>query len=573
MSFSFLSVCSGIEAASVAFAPLGWSAVGFAEIEAFPSAVLARHYGSNMPGEPITGNGVPNFGDFTKIALLPPIVDVLCGGTPCQSFSVAGKRMSLSDARGNLTLAFVVLAHELAESHGLRNALWENVPGALSTKDNAFGCFLGAFVGGDGPVEPVTKPAKGKSNKFWRWRDAGTELDDDGNTVEVEEGHYTRWPSLGMVAGPLGRAAWRVFDAQYFGLAQRRARLFVVYDPGNGADPAAVLFEQQGMYRDSPPSREAGQRVAGTLSARTEGGGGLGTDFDLSRGLTAARMVAFGEYEVDGTASTLKQRDYKDATYLIAHTLRGDGFDASEDGTGRGTPIVPVVAPTLVSNGDAHSGYRDENGLVSMAFAHAFDARQSDVIQYGNMAGPLDTDGHSQAVAFQDRFRGDDGRGYDRPPAVSIEQTGTLETVKPWAVAYDLRGREDGAQFEGPHDTANIRAASGGSSRSYVAAHESGPGWWSEGDVAGCLRAEGENRPSRPSNIIAESRWAVRRLTPKECERLQGFPDDYTRIPWRGKADGECPDGPRYKALGNSWAVPVVRWIASRIDAELKAIG
>lgn len=131
-SIRYLSVCSGIEAATVAWHPLGWRAVGFAEIEKFPSRVLAHHYGSNMPGEPISHNGVPNFGDFTQIDLsLIGDVDALVGGTPCQAFSIAGNRLSLADARGNLTLAFTVLAHELARSHGTRVAVWENVPGVL----------------------------------------------------------------------------------------------------------------------------------------------------------------------------------------------------------------------------------------------------------------------------------------------------------------------------------------------------------------------------------------------------------------------------------------------------------
>ncbi len=468
--------------------------VGFSEIEAFPSAIIAERYGSNLPGETLSGNAPPNFGDFTKIPLDQlGTVDILIGGTPCQAFSVAGKRLSLDDARGNLTLAYVVLAHELARSHGLRNAIWENVPGVLNTKDNAFGCFLGQLVGHD--------------TAFPQPRGAG-------------------WPSAGMVDGPRCRAAWRVLDAQYFGLAQRRERVFVVADFGNGADPVEVLFERQSVQGHSAPRREAGQRPAGTLSARTEGSGGLGTDFDLDGGL-----VAFGGGNRSGpieNAATLTAKgcrmDFEVETFIachtadaltvganqttgfvgddIAHTLRAEGFDASEDGTGRGTPIEPV---------------------------QCFDARQSDVIQYGDLAGPIDTNGRSLAVAF------------------------------------DLRGREGGAMPEGPHDTAALRAASGGSSRSYVAAFETHPTLVS--NPGGPMLQDWRMHAAALSSIGGG--WAVRRLTPAECEKLQGVPVGHTKIAWRGKPASECPDGPRYRSLGNSWAVPVVAWIARRIDAAL----
>ncbi len=172
----FLSVCSGIEAASVAWHPLGWKAVAFSEIEKFPSAVLKHHYPD-----------VPNLGDFTKIDTKTlGRVDILAGGTPCQAFSVAGLRGGLNDERGNLTLKFVELAHELAANNGLRNAVWENVVGVLSDKGNAFGCFLAGLVGANAPIKPTG-----------------------------------RWTSAGMVSGPRGRAAWRVLDAQYFGVARK----------------------------------------------------------------------------------------------------------------------------------------------------------------------------------------------------------------------------------------------------------------------------------------------------------------------------------------------------------------
>ncbi len=181
---TFISMFSGIEAASVAFGPLGWKAICFAEIEKFPSAVLAHHYPD-----------VPNVGDMSRHdwAQYRGQVDIVCGGPPCQDFSIAGLRAGLDGERGNLSIVYMRALHAIKP----RNAIVENVPGWLNDKKNAFGCFLAGLVGADDPL----RTPDGKS-----------------------------WPNAGMVAGPLGRAAWRVLDAQYFGLAQRRRRVIVVAD-------------------------------------------------------------------------------------------------------------------------------------------------------------------------------------------------------------------------------------------------------------------------------------------------------------------------------------------------------
>lgn len=483
----FLSVCSGIEAASVAWHPLGWKAVAFSEIEKFPSAVLKHHYPD-----------VPNLGDFTKIdTKMLGRVDILAGGTPCQAFSIAGLRQGLGDARGNLTLKFVELAHELANGNGLRNVVWENVVGVLSDKGNAFGCFLAGLVGADSAIEP---PRRGK------------------------------WARHGMVSGPKGRAAWAVKDGQFFGVAQRRRRVLVVADFGNGADPAAVLFEPESMFRDSPPSRETGKDIAPTISARTKGGGGLGTDFDLDGGLRVEAAVAsvgnrtsgpldvatavnahggpYGRLDFEsetfvahaiqagalrtnpnsgpdgvgvqeGVAYTLEARAEVQAVCVtgdIAHTLKAEGMDASEDGTGRGTPIVACtheVVGTLCAEDSPH-GARGLTGLQTML------------------------SGYIQPVAFAQNSR-------------------------------------DEVRLQG-----------------------------GDGQIVGALAAQ---PGMKQTTYVATS--AVRRLTPVECERLQGFPDGYTDIPWRGKPNS--PDGPRYKALGNSWAVPKFVWLGKRIQQFMPA--
>jgi site-specific DNA-cytosine methylase len=223
----FGSVCSGIEAASVAWHPLGWTAAWLSEIEPFPCAVLKHHYPD-----------VPNHGDMS---LLPEKIlsgqveapDLFCGGTPCQAFSVAGLRNSLDDARGNLSLTFVGIANAIDHVRSLRGdspaiVFWENVPGVLNTKDNAFGCFLGALAG---ESEPITAPGE-------------------------------RWSNAGCVFGPQRTVAWRVLDAQYFGVAQRRRRVFVVASARDDINPTEVLFEFEGLRRDTAPSREKGQRIA-----------------------------------------------------------------------------------------------------------------------------------------------------------------------------------------------------------------------------------------------------------------------------------------------------------------------
>jgi len=415
----YLSVCSGIEAASVAWHPLGWVPVAFAEIERFPSAVLAHHY-----------PGVPNWGDMTRYQEWPDVaVDVVVGGTPCQSFSVAGLRAGLADPRGNLALVFLAVV----DRYRPRWVVWENVPGVRSASD---GRDFGAFLGG---------------------------------LAELGYG----W-------------AYRSLDAQYFGLAQRRERVFVVAHRGDWRPPAAVLFEPESLSGDSAPRRDTGEGTAPTLASRPTGGGGLGTDFDCDGGLIHLPEIvpqAMSAKWAKGPSGPSGD----ECANLVTHALQADGFDASEDGTGRGTPLV---VDTLTSNGDAHSGYRDEKGLVAVDLQQV--TSQVNRSQPTPESPPLTT--HGTVVAVRTANTGANGHG------VATEVAHTLDGAKGQALAD-------------------------------------------------------------PGNTL-NPQMAVRRLTPRECERLQGFPDDYTLVPYRGKPTA---DGPRYKALGNSMAVPVMRWLGARM--------
>ena len=510
----FGSVCSGIEAASVAWNKLGWSASWLAEIEPFPSAVLAHHYPD-----------VPNLGDMT---LLPAKIlskeieapDIFCGGTPCQAFSIAGNRESLDDARGNLSLTFCEIANAIDSVRDVPAIIfWENVPGVLNTKDNAFGCFLAGLAGEDGELKPAGK----------------------------------KWTNAGMVLGPKRAVAWRVLDAQYFGLAQRRKRVFVVASARNDFNPAEVLFEFDGLRRDTAPGRNSRETTASdaqsgigsgsnpetvttsfTPSSFAQYSEGVGTlranGGDLGGGsesiVTTYNKQRIGEYSTEDVASTCAARDYKDATDLVTY----ENFKTVYEMHAQDARVQNVgdVLPTMFAT-------------------------------YGSGGGNIPvTYGIAENIINRQDHNGGNGIGSQEELQYTLNATG----VHGIATMSDVAGTLDASYYKG-------QGSRQGGEREFVAQSfaQNQLGEVRVGDVFNTLNtnsnASGRNTP------MLMTQMAVRRLTPTECERLQGFPDSYTQIPWRKKPAEDCPDGPRYKALGNSWAVPVVAWIGERIAKEL----
>lgn len=415
----YLSVCSGIEAASVAWESLGWEPVAFSEIEPFPSAVLAER----IPD-------VPNLGDMTRYEQWNiPAINLLVGGTPCQAFSVAGKRGSLADDRGNLCLTFC----RMADHFKPKWVLWENVPGVLSTPDNAFGCFLGALCGADAPVIP---PGGGRKH-----------------------------PNSGVVAGPKRTVAWRVLDAQWHRVPQRRKRVFVlaVAGAGNWASADALLPVGERVPGNLEACRKAWKEAAGNAGSRFEG-----SHWDGGR--------------VHPT--------------LFAHKS-GVGMSDQEIFRQRGAYLVPDVAPCVTAHWAKGTG------------------------------GPAG-DECQNLVVFENH-------------------------------AQDSRVREMGDVCS----TVSAKYGTGGGNTPIVVFTQNDAGRDASIDVAPTLRS---GHGGGAVNQCVAYNYVVRRLTPRECERLQGFPDDWTLIPWRGKPAADCPDSHRYKAVGNSMAVPVMWYIGRRIQ-------
>ncbi len=303
-------------------------------------------------------------------------------------------------------------------------------------------------------------------------------------------------------------------------------------------------------------------------------------------------MVAFGEYRDDGSASAMKARDYKDATDLVvqtAHTLRGEGFDASEDGTGRGTPLVPVAyeakdgralscSPTLDAR-LADGPRRNQGGVV--AFHHNAQAAQlptaerdttiSDSLTPGDPCHPLAAGAHAPAIAFQSVDHGADASSELSPtirasdpmavaqPVVHAIQAGALR-VNPASGPDGIGVQADHAYtLEARAEVQAVASVRYGDHQQDTLHHEDG--------IMSTLPGGTNNNAGHYTTTVQAMQ--VRRLTPTEAERLQGFQDGYTAIPWRGKPADQCPDGPRYRALGNSWAIPCVSWIGKRIQVEV----
>ena len=464
----YLSVCSGIEAATVAWHPLGWQAVAFGEIEKFPSQVLAHHY-------PDT----PNWGDMTKFKEWPDAdVNVFVGGTPCQSFSVAGLRKGLDDPRGNLMLTYLAIAARYRPQW----LVWENVPGVLSSNG----------------------------------------------------GHD--FASLLRGMGELGYGfAYRILDAQYFGVAQRRRRVFVVGYLGNWRPAAAVLFERHSLSGHPAPSRKAREGAAayareGAASSKwpAEISSTLDTTFGTKQGLEDQHVNAGCPMFVPAEMSTVQ-------------TLRakrpGEGGISHDH-----EHLIPALSPALnTCSGANHAPDTKAYVVQPIALAENTIGRKPE--NGGNATEPMydiapcltkaDQHGVAQPIPLNSMnvFRSPDA---DASTGCGIGEAGeamfTITKANSHAVAQPtiVHGTQDPC-------------------------------------VSDIAFAQGRNNGGE--NVMVQA-MAVRRLTPKECERLQGFPDNYTDIKTNGKA---TPDGPRYKALGNSMAVPVMAWIGKRIK-EVDAI-
>jgi DNA (cytosine-5)-methyltransferase 1 len=519
----FLSVCSGIEAASCAW---DWEAVAFSEIEKFPSQVLSHHY-------PET----PNWGDMTKFKEWPDAnVDVLVGGTPCQSFSVAGLRKGLDDPRGNLMLTYLAIAAKYRPKW----VVWENVPGVLSSNG---GLDFASFLRGLGEC------------------------------------------GYGF--------AYRVLDAQYFGVPQRRRRVFVVGCLGDWRSAAAVLFEQHSLQGHPAPRRKKGQSVAGTFTARANSGG-WSSDVDLAASnymQPVAKCLTTSTQRNDAGTETMIPWPAEVCGTLDTSFASKYGQENQHVNAG-----CPMFVPAFWNGNDiaesltctSNNQRMPDKGKLQMVVQPTYSLQGAGVTSQNSQGSGwneevsftlnrMDVHGVAQPIAYNIA----PGKGLlkDDIHITNADATKTLDAfgsnpamhqggaaiVQPMAVCLGGQHPNAGIGIDQSPTLTEAMGAGGGHIPIMAQPIAVGTDVYNgaiTGDVAATM---GTPRSSvNASGPTVMQSMAVRRLTPVECERLQGFPDGYTDIKLKGKP---TPDGPRYKALGNSMAVPVMRWIGQRIEA------
>lgn len=548
MDFRYVSIFSGVEAATLAWEPLGWEPVAFSEIEPFPCAVLAERWPD-----------VPNLGDITKIDWKEEIdgaIDLVVGGSPCQSFSVAGKREGLKGASG-LMFEYIRCVQELRP----RWFLWENVPGALTSEDGgAFGQLL-------------------------------KEMDELGYSL-----------------------AWRVLDAQFFGVAQRRRRLFLVGHLG-AESPAEVLFEPDCLSGNPQSSREkrkelarrAGRSAAcaGFKYSAAPRANTLGYAEEQANTLTAD-WHAPAVLPLSGTGQQGMAMSQYGTEIAGCLTARGDSSPCADRGQNivcmTGTQAHCHISGEIAGCLTAHMGKDDAPVVVDGTNLQTYVCETAHSGSNGLGVGEsdifptLDTSsgpavwarekaavlpfGFAQNVRNEVRIVGDGTISGALAANPGMKQTTFVCTGGTYPINEQIatrdkklgRGTALGIGADGdpafalmanhPHMVAarsgSEPIAMGGLNAHTAICHNVCPTLKCGGD--GAMVAS-----ETAGKIMEANPMLVRRLTPLECERLQGFPDGHTLIGWKGKPDEECPDGPRYKAIGNSMAVPVMRWIGKRI--------
>lgn len=544
----YMSVCSGVEAASLAWQGLGWEPVAFSEIEPFPCAVLEERF-----------PGVPNLGDMTKIEVTDDgisgagftihrkDVELLVGGTPCQSFSVAGRREGLKGASG-LAYHFVRLLREIQPKW----FVWENVPGALSSRTDGqldFNFLVGSFA------------------------ECGYGL------------------------------AWRILDAQYvrsksFPLAipQRRRRLFVVGCLGDGESAGKVLFEGEGLCGDTPPRREAAQGASAPAAGGPEAPGERGV-VSLKFPQCVCKEETPGK---NGFNFELFTGECKEVSPCLGASRAGDTMVYD----GEGKPKASwwdgsEKADTLTTTSDAQR-MPDKGRLQCVV-----DMRQLEAETEGDVSPALtcmSNVNHTLVQQVGQTVFSKTGRPTEAGGCPNFKDTGVANTLNLWDLG-ESRANEQVVGYDNhPNDSRVTEAlgafaclpsnmGTGGNNTPLVkevldsANTECYPlnGMSMVAEFkAGDRRSTGIGRPGDPlptitahhhyavaipqKDVAYQKHMTVRRITPVEAERLMGFPDNWTRIPWRGKPAEQCPDAPRYKACGNSMCVNCMEWIGERIE-------